>query len=95
MKKLALWSMMFLLALNVPVMSVSAHSFSGSCEEEQQVLRAEKAAGNEAEQVRAFVERMYTIVLGRTAEADGLSYWTKCLLEHNIDGLCFYRLYLR
>ncbi len=37
-------------------------------------------------QVRAFVERMYTIVLGRAAEEQGLSDWSKRLMNKEIDG---------
>ena len=37
-------------------------------------------------QVRAFVERMYTIVLGRGAEAQGLNDWTDRLMAKEIDG---------
>ncbi len=37
-------------------------------------------------QVRAFVERMYTIVLGRAAEAQGLKEWQSRLLYQEIDG---------
>jgi hypothetical protein len=36
--------------------------------------------------VRAFVERMYTIVLGRAAEEQGLNDWTKRLMNKEIDG---------
>ena len=37
-------------------------------------------------QVRAFVERMYTIVLGRAAEEQGLNDWTARLMAKEIDG---------
>jgi len=37
-------------------------------------------------QVEAFVERMYTVALGRNAETDGLEYWTNLLLTHKTDG---------
>ncbi len=37
-------------------------------------------------QVRAFVERMYTIVLGRAAEAQGLNDWKIRLVTKEIDG---------
>ncbi len=37
-------------------------------------------------QVRAFVERMYTIVLGRAAEKQGLNDWTNRLMAKEIDG---------
>ncbi len=36
--------------------------------------------------VVAFVERMYTIVLGRAAEAQGLNDWTARLMAKEIDG---------
>ncbi len=42
---------------------------------------------SEAEkQVRAFVGRMYTIVLGRTADAQGLNDWTARLMAKQVDG---------
>ncbi len=37
-------------------------------------------------QVRAFVERMYTIVLNRAAEEQGLNDWTDRLMAKEIDG---------
>ncbi len=37
-------------------------------------------------QVRAFVERMYTIVLGRAAEEQGLNDWATRLMAQEIDG---------
>lgn len=37
-------------------------------------------------QVRAFTERMYTIVLGRAAEEQGLNDWTARLMAKEIDG---------
>ena len=37
-------------------------------------------------QVRAFVERMYTIVLGRGAEEQGLNDWADRLMAQEIDG---------
>lgn len=36
--------------------------------------------------VRSFVKRMYTVALGREAEPDGLSYWTRRLKEQEIAG---------
>lgn len=36
--------------------------------------------------VRAFVERMYTVALGRAAETDGLEFWSNGLLKHQTDG---------
>ncbi len=36
--------------------------------------------------VSAFVERMYTVALGREAEAEGLADWTQLLLDHEVDG---------
>ncbi len=38
------------------------------------------------EQVRAFVERMYTIVLNRPAEEQGLNDWTARLMAQELDG---------
>lgn len=37
-------------------------------------------------QVKAFVSRMYTVALGRNAEAAGLKDWSGRLLEKKIDG---------
>ncbi len=37
-------------------------------------------------QVKAFVERMYTVALGRASEAGGLEFWTNQLLGHGSDG---------
>lgn len=37
-------------------------------------------------QVRAFVERMYTVALGRQAETDGLQYWSNRLVTGENDG---------
>ena len=87
MKKVALWSMLGFLTLNLPVMSVSADYSSASYKEGEQVKQVVTYEEvNAEEQVRAFVERMYTIVLGREAEAGGLDYWTAQLLSHDIDG---------
>lgn len=36
--------------------------------------------------LRAFVERMYTVALGRTADASGLDYWTNSLVSLKDDG---------
>jgi len=41
---------------------------------------------NPKEQVRAFVERMYTVALGRDAEEAGLEWWSALLLSHQCDG---------
>lgn len=37
-------------------------------------------------QVRSFASRMYTVALGRSAEASGLDYWTDLLTTHETDG---------
>lgn len=37
-------------------------------------------------EIIAFVERMYNIVLGREAEADGLEYWAYDLANYQVDG---------
>lgn len=36
--------------------------------------------------VKAFVERMYTVALGRGAESAGIVYWSDVLLQHTSDG---------
>ncbi len=38
------------------------------------------------DQVRSFVSRMYTVVLGRDAEPQGLNDWSNRLLAHTVDG---------
>lgn len=43
-------------------------------------------ANDEDSQVRSFVSRMYTVALGRSAENQGLDYWTNRLLNQEIDG---------
>jgi len=45
-----------------------------------------KAMFSREEQVRSFVERMYTVALNRAAEEDGASYWTNELLAGNTTG---------
>ncbi len=37
-------------------------------------------------QVEAFVERMYTVALGRASDPSGIAYWTNQLLTHQKDG---------
>ncbi len=47
------------------------------------------ASGTSAEavaQVKAFVERMYTVALGRTADASGVDFWTNLLVAKTADG---------
>ncbi len=50
----------------------------------------EPSAGTEAPastaQVKAFVERMYTIALGRSADPSGLDTWTNLLVSKQADG---------
>ena len=36
--------------------------------------------------VAAFVERMYTVAMGRASDPSGIKYWTDQLLTHQIDG---------
>ncbi len=43
-------------------------------------------SGETRAQVEAFVERMYTVVLGREAEVGGLDYWTDMLMNGSVDG---------
>ncbi len=56
-------------------------NFSASCE-----VTVKDPVAEQERQVRAFVERMYTIVLGRAAEAQGLNDWTARLMAKEIDG---------
>lgn len=44
------------------------------------------APGDTAANVEAFVERMYTVVLNRTADPVGMRDWTGWLLDHTVDG---------
>lgn len=46
----------------------------------EETINQETAAMNR-EDVRKFVERMYTICLGRTADTAGVSYWTDTLMN--------------
>lgn len=48
--------------------------------------RVQPPTEEEIAAVKAFVERMYTVALGRAAETDGLEYWTNLLLEKKTDG---------
>ena len=41
---------------------------------------------NSLKNVQSFVERMYTVALGRKAEKQGLNDWTNQLTSHQIDG---------
>lgn len=44
------------------------------------------AARGDATSLEAFVERMYTVALGRAAEAEGHAFWTNDLLAGKADG---------
>ena len=44
------------------------------------------AVCGEETKVVQFAERMYTVCLGRAAEANGLAYWSKGLYEQTITG---------
>ena len=44
------------------------------------------AALTPEEQVQSFVERMYTVALGRNADPEGVTFWTNQLLTHEADG---------
>lgn len=48
--------------------------------------RVEPPTEEEIAAVRAFVERMYTVALGRAAEPAGLDMWSNLLLTHQCDG---------
>ena len=45
--------------------------------------------------ISAFVSRLYTVVLGREAEADGLNYWTNELYNQRIDGATAARCFIK
>ena len=91
MKKLALLAAVAMLATSLPVMPVSASEADNACadvvmdatlldeEPEEETLTAE-------EQVKAFAERMYTVVLNREADAEGIEDWTNWLLNRDVDG---------
>ena len=44
--------------------------------------------------IRAFVERMYTVALGRAAEEDGLDFYTERLLAGDSNGACLAQSFL-
>ena len=44
------------------------------------------SAATREEYVSQFVERMYTMVLGRTSDPTGMGYWTTGLLNGQLDG---------
>ena len=44
------------------------------------------SATTREEYVSQFVERMYTMVLGRTSDPYGKNYWTTGLLNGSLDG---------
>lgn len=46
------------------------------------------------QQIRAFVERMYTVALGRSAEADGLNFYTNLLIAGDSNGACLAESFL-
>ncbi len=48
--------------------------------------RVQPPTEEEIAAVKAFVERMYTVALGRAAETDGLEYWSNLLLTRKTDG---------
>ena len=45
--------------------------------------------------ISAFVSRLYTVVLGRDAETDGLNYWTNELKNQRIDGATAARSFIK
>lgn len=45
------------------------------------------ADGGEEEYIRGFVNRLYTLVLGREAEEEGLASWTNALVSNNSNGV--------
>ncbi len=63
---------------------VEARDGSGECAYCQVVVT--EGMSEQEKQVRAFVERMYTIVLNRPAEEQGLNDWTARLMAQELDG---------
>ena len=49
-------------------------------------IPAPTSTGNAKDDIRAFVDRLYTEVLGRQAEEDGANYWTNRLYNFDISG---------
>lgn len=49
-------------------------------------IDANEMIGAQEQQIRSFVQRMYTVALGRTAEAEGVDYWTDLLHSGKTDG---------
>lgn len=54
---------------------------------------ANAGAVNE-QQIRAFIERMYTVALGRAAEAGGLNFYTNLLIAGDSNGACLAESFL-
>lgn len=49
-------------------------------------ITIDNASASQTEQVRGFVERLYTLVLGRSSDASGLDSWTNVLISGKEDG---------
>ena len=47
---------------------------------------SDSSEAGDAEPVKAFVERMYTVAMGRDADESGCDWWTGVLLEGKSDG---------
>ncbi|MBR5897032.1 MAG: DUF4214 domain-containing protein, partial [Lachnospiraceae bacterium] len=50
------------------------------------VVTVEKKNAANEEQVKAFVERFYTLILSREPDEDGINYWTQILLNKEQTG---------
>ncbi|MCR5803774.1 MAG: DUF4214 domain-containing protein [Clostridia bacterium] len=48
--------------------------------------RGQEPSGESGDLIRGFVERLYTSVLGRDAETDGLNFWTSDLYNFKVTG---------
>ncbi len=65
----------------ITVIAKDGSGVSASCE-----VTVVEPMTEQERQVRAFVERMYTIVLNRPAEEQGLADWTARLMAQELDG---------
>lgn len=62
--------------------------------ENKTVVEDDEPAG-EKSQLELFIERMYTVALGRAAEAEGLTYWVEKLISGESDGAGIARGFFR
>ncbi len=73
-------------AVGAGTATITATAADGSGVSASCKVTVTQTMSEQEKQVRAFVERMYTIVLGRAAEAQGLDDWSARLMAKEIDG---------